>query len=124
MTVFPFPLGFLWVICFTIVSREVESFYLAFLTGLFSDFLKGEYFGKTALVFLIFSLLIALYKRKFKVLHPLYFFPFVSGAVLVFNFWEFGEVEVFRVFLSLLWAVVLFKIAQALQREGNLKLNL
>ena len=116
-TFFSWPLLFLWVICFSIKSGEKESFWLAFLSGLFADFLKGEDLGKTALFFLGFSLLVFLYKRKFKVDHPLYFFPFIGLAVMGWKVWEIGkiggigEIRGIRVFWSLLWAVGFLKIA-------------
>jgi len=122
-TVASLSLLFLWAICFAMAGGEKESFWLAFLSGLWLDFLKGGVLGETALVFLIFSLLVALYKRKFKVIHPLYFFPFVLISVLVFELWDpsassgqgfggIGETWGIKVLWSLLAAVILFKLAQ------------
>ena len=126
---FPYPLLFLWVVCYSLTNPPRASFYLAFLSGIFSDFLQGEMLGKTALLFLGFSLLISLYKKKFKVLHPLYFFPFILGAVGFFEVWEMGRVFwpisgfwLKRVFLSLLVAIVLFKLAQRFKPKEEIKL--
>ena len=137
-TVASYPLLFLWMLCFSMVNKEKQSFWLAFLSGLWLDFLKGGVLGETALVFLIFSLLVVLYKRKFKVIHPLYFFPFVLISVLVFEFWDssppagglrqgfggIGEIWGIKVFWSLLVAAILFRLAQVLKSEGKSKLNL
>lgn len=119
VTVAWWPLTFLWVICFSMINPEKESFWLAFLAGVYADFLKGEILGKTSLVFLGFSLMVALYRRKFKVEHPLYFFPFVAVSYLIFNFFEFreplmGSGHGFGVLWSMLIAAVLFKVAQVL----------
>lgn len=125
----PLPLSFLWVVCFAMVGGDKESFLLSFLSGFWLDFLKGDFLGKTSLVFLGFSVAVFLYKRKFKVLHPLYFFPFVLVAVLFYDFWEsgvigeIGKVGVLRMIWSLVVAVGLFKLAQGFRpKEKGIKL--
>lgn len=123
ITLFPYPLLFIWVICFSVVSLERESFCLSFLSGLFSDFLEGQDFGKSSLFFLGISLLIAFYKRKFKVLHPLYFFPFMIFSLLIFNYFEFGEVLFLKIPYSLLIGVCLFKLAQVLKITKEIKVE-
>ena len=111
-TVVSYPLLFLWAITFSMVSEEKESFWLAFLSGLWLDFLRGGVWGETTLVFLMFALVVTLYKGKFKVIHPLYFFPFVAAAMGIYEFWEFREVGVFRVFWALVMAMGFLKLAQ------------
>lgn len=114
MTAVSWPLIFLWVVCFAMVSEEKESFWLAFLAGLWLDFLKGSFWGETSLIFLVFVLLVSLYKKKFKVIHPLYFFPFVGAALAIWEFWVFGRVEPGRVFWGLVLALGLLKVTTIL----------
>ena len=115
VTLTSYPLLFLWMICLVMTSQEREGFSLAFLNGLWLDFLKGGIWGEASLFFLLFALVVSLYKRKFKIVHPLYFIPFVILAVGFYEFWEFREVKVFRIFWSLIMAVGFLKIAQISQ---------
>lgn len=117
VTILSYPLGFLWLISYSLFESSSKSFYLSFLSGLWLDFLKGEVFGRTALIFLIFSFLVYLYKRKLKVHHPLYFFPFILSSYLVFNFFEFGEVHLLRFPFSFLLAFIFFKIIKVLAEK-------
>lgn len=109
-----YPLLFCWAMAFSLVSKGSESLFLSFFSGLWLDFLKGGEWGRTSLYFLSICFLIALYKRKFKVVHPLYFFPFAGLAILVYNFYEFGEILVQKLPISLLLALGLFKVAKVL----------
>ena len=118
-TAVSYPLLFLWVVCLAMIFQEKQSFWLAFLSGLWLDFLKGGVLGETALVFLGFSMLVSLYKRKFKVEHPFYFFPFVALSVLVWEIWEIRGIGGFRVFWSLVMAMGLFKLAQGLRGKRH-----
>ena len=110
-----YPLLFLWMICLIMIVQEKEGFYLAFFSGFLVDFLKEGVWGETSLFFLLFTLVVSLYKRKFKVIHPLYFFPFVMLAVGFYEFWEFREIGGIKVFWSLVIAMSFFKIAQIVQ---------
>lgn len=119
-----YPLLLCWSMAFSLVGKENESLFLSFFSGLWLDFLKGEDWGKTSMAFLIFWLVVALYKRKFKVVHPLYFFPFVGLTVLVYNFYEFGDILVGKLPFSLLLAVGLFKAAEVLTpKEKEIKVE-
>jgi len=116
-TIVSLPLLFLWVLVFSMASGEKESFWLAFWSGLWLDFLKGSGWGETSLIFLIFCLVVSLYKRKFKVEHPLYFLPFVGVASGVWEFWVFGEVRVVGVVWGLAVAVGMLKLARRLNLD-------
>ena len=122
-TIASYAFLFLWVITFSMVSKEKESFWLAFLSGFWLDFLKAGILGETALIFLMFVLVVTLYKGKFKVVHPLYFFPFVALSVLVWEIWDpsagsgqgFRWGGVLRVFWALVMAMGFLKLAQISQ---------
>ncbi|KKR34004.1 MAG: Rod shape-determining protein MreD [Candidatus Gottesmanbacteria bacterium GW2011_GWC2_39_8] len=103
-TIVPFPLTLPVVLALSIVS-ERQLFLLAFLSGIISDLLTGNSLGLTSVYFLIISLLIFLYRKKFRSQAFLYLLPFTFISVLIYNFLVYMELDILFSFFSTIISV-------------------
>ncbi|HEX8931722.1 MAG TPA: hypothetical protein VF810_01045 [Patescibacteria group bacterium] len=88
-TVTTLPLVMICLLCLTILRREVNIFFIAFLAGLILDIVTVKTLGSESLFFVVFVFLILLYQSKYEINS----YPFVAVAALVgaFGFlWIFG----------------------------------
>lgn len=94
VTITTLPLMFLVILIFWIISRDTFIFLAAFFVGIVFDILRLGEIGTTSLFFVLFLLVIVLYKRKLEVgTFPFVFFFSFLGAFLFLSL--FGNTYVF-----------------------------
>jgi len=123
-TIITIPLTFLTVLAW---AAWEENFFGAFICGLFLDLLKGNPLGTSSLIFLLATLTIFLYKRKFKATNFAYFLPFTFLASLLYIYLGNRAFLPREAFLSSLLAFpvasFVFWFLEKVKSEGQLKLK-
>jgi len=118
----------LLVISYSINFPAVNSYFFAFLSGLFFDLIKGERIGATSIIFLLISFIISLYKAKFYQQHFLYSFFFTFFVFCFLNHLSFKNIFLVKsLFLAILVVplnLIIFLLKEKLEKGNQPKLEI
>ena len=124
--VFLLPNLVLLLVLLMAVTRTLKQVvWLAFWSGLLLDLAKGNALGFSGLLFLIFSLILFFYRRRFDASHPFFLSGFVFLAATAYNRilfldWQWQQALILALLAFLLRPLALY--FQASKGGARLKL--
>lgn len=106
----PINLVVLVVVSVSVIREPKEGMFACFLTGMVFDLIIGRSLGATSAVFLIISLLINLYKRKFSVSNFFYLILFSYAGLFFFDFVRGDFRSTLTFFLTPIFVIIIYPL--------------
>jgi len=128
-SILPLNLLLVLILIRTALKPDQQSFYLAFWSGLFLDLGQGTPLGLSSLIFLLATLLLFLYSKKFEPTYAPFLAVFVFLISLFYNWtvigylgWQKSLILAIITFLfSFLWQKFVVKVSERKVRLRSLK---
>lgn len=120
-TVLSAPLTMAAILIFALYARSTEVFAIAFGAGILLDLMLLRTLGATAIFFLIFTVLILLYQKKYEIKsYPFVLFASFIGSYLYLHILNGSGGLVMSAAVSVL-AVILFVGSSMMRSKGQRK---
>ncbi len=119
-SILPLNLLLVLILIRTALKPDQQSFYLAFWSGLLLDLAQGIPLGLSGLIFLLATLLLFLYSKKFEPTYAPFLAVFVFLISLLYNWtvigylawWKSLALSILAFLFSFLWQKFIVKVSE------------